>query len=421
MSTISTARSFRFRYLLYLFTVGVAVAVHARNTAVPVRSTDINTNSEPPAAAVPDPVSDVAAIDIAAIERDRILRLAAEALATEPVTITKYRAKFSQGGPNDFYSNGDYWWPNPKGPTGLPYVRRDGETNPGNFFDHRRCLVQLRDNVSALAAAYKITGNNRYATTAAEWLKVFFLDASTRMNPNLHYAQAIPGVSAGRSIGIIDSLPLVEVPKAIEAVQRSPQFPPAVADGVKEWFADYLNWMVTSTNGQDTAELPDDHAVMYWLQVAVYATYVGDEDELNSCHNRFKYYFLSNQMAPDGSFPKEFARSNPYGYSICQLDNLALMCHVLSDTNDNLWNFTLPDKGGIRRAVDYMYPYLEDKSKWPKKAEGNWPTRQANLLFAALAYNDPRYMALWRKLEPDPSDEEVRRNLCVTQPVLWLK
>src|SRR4051812_32496976 len=69
-------------------------------------------------------------IDVAAIDRERILRLAAVAMKLEPITITAFHATLSEGGTNDFYSNGDYWWPNPDTTNGLPYVKRDGETNP---------------------------------------------------------------------------------------------------------------------------------------------------------------------------------------------------------------------------------------------------------------------------------------------------
>ena len=72
-------------------------------------------------------------IDVGSIDRERILKAASNALALEPVTITKFKAEHSEGGPNDFYSNGDYWWPDPSKPDGLPYIQRDGESNPNNF------------------------------------------------------------------------------------------------------------------------------------------------------------------------------------------------------------------------------------------------------------------------------------------------
>jgi hypothetical protein len=365
------------------------------------------------------------AVDVAQIDRDRILKAADAALDQAPVTITAFHAKLSEGGPHDFYSNGDYWWPNPNTTNGLPYVQRDGKTNPENFVAHRQAIRQLSDAVAALGAAYKITGNDRYAQKAAELLKVFFLDDATRMNPNLQYAQAIPGVSTGRGIGIIDTLHLIEVPKAVEAMEKSPAFTPEIAGGLKKWFADYVNWMTTSKNGRDEANAGNNHAVAFWLQVAVFAQFTGDEKNLLECRRRFTEVFLPKQMANDGSFPAELRRTKPYGYSIFQLDNMVTLCQVLSTKENDLWNFTLPDGRNIPQAMAFMYPYLADKSKWPHPPDINawdgWPARQPGLLFAGLAFGDDKYLALWKKLPADPTNEEVRRNIAITQPILWIK
>ena len=365
------------------------------------------------------------ALDVAAIDHDRILSAAAAALKTAPVTITAFRAKLSDGGPNDFYSNGDYWWPNPNTTNGLPYVQRDGQTNPENFVAHREVLRQLSDAVAALGAAYQITGDDRYAQKSAELLKVFFLDEKTRMNPNLQFAQAIPGVSKGRGIGIIDTLHLIEVPKAVEAMEKSPAFPPEVLAGLEKWFADYVTWMTTSKNGHDEANTTNNHAVAFWLQVAVFAQFTGNEPALAECRRRFTDVFVPKQMAKDGSFPRELARTKPYGYSIFQLDNMVTLCQVLSSKKDDLWHFTLPDGRNIHKAVEFMYPFLADKSKWPHppdvQAWNGWPARQPSLLFAGLEFDEPKYLDLWKRLPADPANEEVRRNIAITQPILWLK
>ena len=364
-------------------------------------------------------------MDVAAIDHDRILQAAAVALKQEPVSITAFRAKLTDGGPNDFYSNGDYWWPNPNTTNSLPYVQRDGQTNPENFTAHRQAVRQLSDAVAALGAAYKITGDDRFAKKSAALLKVFFLDEKTRMNPSLQYAQAIPGVSPGRGIGIIDTLHLVEIPKAIEAMEKSPAFPPDILSGLKKWFADYTAWMRTSKNGNDEAGAGNNHAVAFWLQEAVFAEFAGDEKNLAECRRRFTEIFIPRQMTNDGSFPAELRRTKPYGYSIFQLDNMVTLCQVLSTKENNLWNFTLPDGRNIHKAMEFMYPFLADKSKWPRKPDvqawDNWPARQPSLLFAGIAFDENKYLDLWKKLPADPTNEEVRRNIAITQPVLWLK
>jgi beta-galactosidase len=364
-------------------------------------------------------------VNVAEIDRQRILKAAEAALAQPPVTITSSRAKLSEGGLNDFYSNGDYWWPDPAKPDGLPYIQRDGQSNPGNFNDHRVAIRKLQDAVAALGAAYKVTRDDRYAAKAVELLRVFFLDPQTRMNPNFQFAQAVPGVSPGRGTGIIDGLHLIEIPKAVEAMEDSAAFPPAVLDGLRDWFAALVQWMASSKKGRQEAAAKNNHAVAFYLQMAVFSEFAGDEVHLAECRRQFKTVFVPGQMVSDGSFPQELRRTKPYGYSIFQLDNMATLCQVLSRPDDNLWTFALPDGRGIQKAVEYLYPFLNDKSKWPRKPDvqawEGWPAREPSLLFAGLALGNANYVNLWRNLPADPSNEEVRRNIAITQPILWLK
>jgi beta-galactosidase len=372
-----------------------------------------------------DPATSRRGLDPPPPNRVRIIKAAGAALAGTPVTITAFRAPLSQGGINDFYSNGDYWWPDPAKPDGLPYIRRDGESNPKNFGEHRQALRAMHDAVTALAAAWKLTGDARYAEKAGLYLRVFFLDPQTRMNPHLRYAQAVPGRAAGRPEGIIDALHLIEVPRAIRALDLSPALSGEERAGLEQWFRELIHWMKTDPLGIAEGKSRNNHAMAYQLQLAVYADFVGDQEQTAACRTWYKEVLLPNQMAADGSFPLELARTKPYGYSIFQLDNVATFCQVLSTDSDNLWEFTLPDGRGVRRAVAFLYPFLADKSKWPHKPDvqawEGWPVRQACLLFAGLAYGEQGYLDLWQKLPSEPTDEEVRRNVAVTQPVLWLK
>ncbi|HZM02914.1 MAG TPA: alginate lyase family protein [Candidatus Saccharimonadales bacterium] len=364
---------------------------------------------------------------VARLDHDRILKLADQALLLEPPAITDHIATNSAGGLHDFYSQADYAWPNRTNQTGLPYIGRDGESNPDTFTDHRMAMRQMKDAVAALAAAYALTGEDKYVAKAARLLRVFFLDRATRMNPNLQYAQAVLGAATGNAYGVIDTLHLAELPVALRFLEHSSAFPPGVDKGLKQWFTDYSEWITTSPNGIKEMNNANNHSIACYVQLASFAKFTGDEKLIEACRERFKKVLFPRQMTNDGSFPRELARTKPYGYSIFQADNLAILCVLLSTPGDDLWKFTLPDGRTPRNAVDFIYPYLADKNQW--LADGHrkdvmhwedWPVRQPCLLFASVEFGDQKYFNLWKKLTADPTDLEIRRNMAVTQPLLWI-
>jgi Alginate lyase len=363
-------------------------------------------------------------LDIAALERPRVLAAAARFLDEDPRTVTAARSPRSAGGPHDFFSEGDYWWPDPRNPDG-PYVQRDGMTNPDNFVEHRRALMRLSVQVPTLAAAWRLTGDARYAAAAGPHLRAWFLDPATRMAPHLRYAQAIHGITTGRPQGVIDTLHLVEVARAIEALDLSPALSAPEREGVRGWFRDYLAWLTTDENALKERDAKNNHATCWLLQVAAFARLVGDQERMAWARERFKTVIVPGQVAADGSFPEELRRTKPYGYSLFNLEAMAGVAQTLSTKDDDLWTFALPDGRGLRRALAYMVPYIRDKKAWPKPPDvmydAEWPMRQASLLFGGLALGQPEYIALWKTLPADSNVEEVVRNFFIRQPVLWLE
>jgi len=358
-----------------------------------------------------------------AFPRNEILAKAEKTLAVEPFHITDAVAPMSEGGIHDYYSASDYWWPNPDTPDGLPYVRRDGETNPEFFVTHRRFIRNLSEYVADLAGAYRITGEDRFAAKAARLLKEFFLDEATKMNPNLRYAQAIPGVCSGRGVGIIDTLHLIDVPVAVGLLQESPAFPEEVAGGLIEWFSDYLEWITRDEYGISEMNRLNNHGICWSVQAAVFARFTGNPKVIEFLRERYRNVQLPEQMAEDGSFPEELARTKPYGYSIFVADNLTTLCHVLSEPGEDLWEFVLEDGRCIKKGIDFIVPYMREKERWPHPPDvqhfEGWPSRISFLLFAGLAFHDDRYLELWQAL-PEPEDDEVRRNTAIKQPFIWL-
>ncbi len=359
---------------------------------------------------------------VARTDRARIIAAATRYLDLQPRTITSYPSSRSPGGPHDYFSQADYFWPNPQDPGGK-YINRDGQSNPDNFNDHRKAMIALSIEMPALTAAWVLTRDRRYGQKAGDHLRAWFIDPATRMNPNLEFSQGVHGVSTGRSYGIIDTLHLVEVARAASIVS------PTVLTGVEQqalqdWFRAYLLWMKTSAKGIAERDTKNNHAVCWALQAAEFARLIDDHETREDVRTQYKTLFVPGQMAPDGSFPRELARTKPYSYSIFNFDTLAALCQSLEGDAPSLYTFVLPDGRGICKAAAFLYPYLRDKRTWPYKQDiehfDALPVRSPGLLFTGLACSHHDYLQLWTRLNPDPTDPEIIRNFPIRQPLLWV-
>jgi hypothetical protein len=355
-----------------------------------------------------------AALDVRAIDRDRILKAAQAYLKEEPVTVTASHSSRSAGGLHDYFSEGDYWWPDPKNPDG-PYIQRDGMSNPGNFDDHRKALLRLSVQAPALCAAWLETEDKRFAEHAAKHLHAWFVHPASRMNPNLLYAQAIHGKVTGRGTGIIDTIHLVEVVRGATSIQSSGAISKPEWAAIQKWFADYLKWITTHEYGITERDAANNHGTCWVMQAAEFARFTGNAEVTAFCKDRFETKLLP-QIAADGSYPLELKRTKPYGYCLFNLETMSTACRILSTREDNLWP-------GMKKAFAFMVPFIADKKRWPYPPDvmyfDQWPVRQVALLFGGLAYGDQSYLDIWKRLNPDPTVEETIRNYPIRQPVLW--
>ena len=358
-----------------------------------------------------------------AVLQKQIMEEADWAMHQEPVTVTAESSSLSAGGKHDFFSQADYFWPDPKNPNG-PYINRDGQSNPDNFQAHRKAMIRFSKVMGALASAYKLTGDTKYVLQAVKHLKAWFIDPATLMNPDLEYAQAVIGVFKGRSYGIIDTIHFMEVAQAVIVMEKDTVFDIAILAGTKKWFAQYIRWLNTSKNGTDEKNAKNNHSVCWAMQVASFARLCGDRAMLDTCSELYKTVFLPNQMGIDGSFPLELARTKPYGYSIFNLDAMATLCQIVSTPADNLWTYETADGRSIKKGMSYLYPFIADKSKWTGKQDvmywNDWPVAQPFLIFGANSYSVKEWFDTWKQLDHQPTITEVIRNLPIRHPLIWL-
>lgn len=355
------------------------------------------------------------------LEKEIVAR-ADKLLLEKPATITNFVCFRSAGGIHDFYSEGDYWWPDPAKPDG-PYIQKDGMTNPENFVDHRKAMIRLSQIVGSLASVYKITGDEKYVKQAFTHLKAWFADPETRMNPSLLYSQAIKGRFTGRGIGIIDTIQLMEVAQGLIAMQNAKCVDKQLLAIIKKWFEEYTQWLMTHQYGKDEMNAKNNHGTCWVMQVASFAKLTGNNEIMDFCRKRYKEVLLPDQMGTNGSFPLEIKRTKPYGYSLFNLDAMTMVCLILSDKNNDLWNYSTADGRSIRKGIEFLYPFVADKSKWTYNKDvmywDEWPVAHPFLIFGAVKFGIQPWYKTWSSLEHFPKVEEVIRNLPVRNPVIW--
>jgi len=149
-----------------------------------------------------------------------------------------------------------------------------------------------------------------------------------------------------------------------------------------------------------------------------------DVEMLDSIRIRYKTILLPNQMDADGGFHEELARTKPYSYMQFNLDGMSALVALISDENNNLWNYKTADGRFIGKGIEFMYPYIVDKSKWTYKQDiSEWeeqPRPSAFLFLAANAYNKMTWLNEWETLVNKKLGNESLRNLPLKNPLLWM-
>jgi hypothetical protein len=347
---------------------------------------------------------------VAKIEAD-----AKKALSEGPFTVTSKTQAPPSGDKRDYMSQAPYFWADPKSPNGLPYIRRDGERNPEiNKYPDHKTVDELENAVESLGLAYYLKGDETYATKAVQLLRAFFLDPATKMNPNLEYAQAIPGINTGRGIGLIETRGLTRIVDAIGLLEGSKALADTDKQGLKDWFGKFLTWMQESKNGRDESASKNNHGTYYDVQTASFGLFLGKKDLARQIVETAKTKRIALQIEPDGRQPLELARTRAWSYSTGNLDGLMQLATLGEAVGVDLWNYQTSDGRSIRRALEYLYPFAIGE-KWKYQQLGEW---QPQALFplmrrAAVKYRDDKFKAMLSKI-PN-ADASGKENLVLTK------
>ena len=299
---------------------------------------------------------------------DALFESARAALAAKPQSVMEKGRVPSSGTKHDYMSMAPYFWPNPATRDGLPFVNRDGQMNPESRKDHDGLrLQQTVARVHTLALAWYLSGDARYAAAAATHLRVFFLDTATRMNPNLNFAQAVLGVTEGRSFGIIDTRDMPALVDALRLLDGSPAWTRRDMEGMTTWCRSYLTWLLESKNGTEERTTTNNHGVFYDEQVAALALFVGDSAMAKKTLNESAKNRIESQIDADGKQKRELDRTRPLHYSLFNLDAFTMLAELGRHVGVDLWRYTAPSGGSIEKALLFVAPYADPAVKFPKE------------------------------------------------------
>ena len=338
------------------------------------------------------------AAEISALRAD-----ADTALANGPYTIVNKKHPLPGVDPHDYVSLARYYWPDPNKPGGLPYISRDGQTNPEIDDYDAKPLREMSEHVYTLALAGYVTGETKYWARTAELLRVWFLDDATKMNPNLDHAQLVKGENDGRSFGIIESIRLLNVIDAVGMLGRSTAWSSDDQTKMQGWFREYATWMKQSKNGQGEAAATNNHGCWYDAQLASFLLFLGDDAGARQIIESVKDRRIARQIEPSGEQPRELARTKSFSYSVYNLNALTLLADLGDRVGVDLWHYQTADGRSIRVALDWMVPFANGEKKWTHQQLGSLDPRSLLVPFrrAEAAYRDARYEAAVAKLRID--------------------
>lgn len=296
---------------------------------------------------------------------NRLLAEADKRLEQKPSSVMDKIQIPPSGDKHDYISQAPYFWPDTNSPGGK-YINRDGQRNPeaGNSSDARNFAAVCYD-AHTLALAYYFSGDEKYAAKAAEFIRVWFLNPATRMNPNLKYGQGIPGGVEGRPAGLISARGLADLVDAIGLLAGSKNWTTNDQQQMTAWAGDYFLWLTTSKIGLGEDAASNNHGTFYDVQAVSLALFLGKTDFAREKLLAARENRLARQIEPDGKMPRELKRTLSFHYSLFNLSAAMQLAALGRSVGVDLWHYQTTDGRSILKAAKFMAQFADPGRAWP--------------------------------------------------------
>ena len=240
---------------------------------------------------------------------------------------------------HDYYSEAIYYWPNPLFLSGYPYIAKHGQVNPtAAALPDKKNFQLMYNKVSQLAIYYFYSQQTKYAEAAINFVRVWFLNNDTAMNPNMDYAGVIPGSTTIRGEGIIEIHNIVFLLDYIELVKVSGLW--TVDDEVRwvSWLKQYFIWLTTNPAAILEQTRTNNHGTFCDLQLLGISLYINNTNFAGQLVKSIQGR-LDSQMAVDGSFPLETSQSNSFYQSVFNLQGFFALASLGQQFGQDLWHY----------------------------------------------------------------------------------
>jgi len=334
----------------------------------------------------------------------KIVKEADKRVGKPIITITENENLQASKDPHDYFSTARYYWPDPSKPDGLPYIRKDGETNPEhNEVSDEKKLNEMIHAVEYLSLAYFLTGQERYAEQTGRFLRGFFLDPATRMNPNMNYSQSVPGGAEGRGSGVIDSREFMRIADFLVLISKSSSWSDQDRAAMKAWWTEYAQWLQTSKIGLEEKKATNNHGAVYDVQLAAVLVMAGKEDEAKKVLGESLPARLDSQITPEGKQPRELARTKSWSYSCFNLKNICKGAVMARTLGIDLWSHEREGgRGSLMKAMLYLVPFLKNPDAWPEKQITKFDSKEARVWLndGVVVYDDAGIRSAQKEFAP---------------------
>lgn len=277
-----------------------------------------------------------------------------------PIPVVTEKVKRFSNNKHNYESLSTYFWENPEDVNGS-WIYRDGERNPERLkFDGDK-INQLSYHCKYFSQAYSLTHDEQFKKRYNQEVYYWFLRPSTKMLPNMEYAQIVVNRdnNLGTYIGIIDGYVLIDVVNSIDLMRQEKAINTIRYRQLQRWFRQFSEWLLTSENGKKQAAAANNLSIAYDVMLCRFMLFTGDIEGMHRIGREFLQRRVLQQIAPDGSQPIEERRAQPIHYSLYNLQHIYDMCALQQQTGLDIY----PEcREHVEMAIRYLEKTLSDPS-----------------------------------------------------------